>query len=240
VKVALPDPASVRTLLLDAGGVLVRPSFRRVAQALRGRGVSADPERLAAAESRAKKELDRPPAPGLATDAERGWHYFNLVLERAGIPRSAASDAALQELKAWHDRHNAWEEVPDGVRPALALLRRSGRRLVVVSNANGTVDLLLRRLGLADFFDAVLDSAVEGVEKPDPRLFLLALERVGGDAATALHVGDMYHVDVAGARAAGVRAVLVDPDDLHAGADCPRVPSLLALARHLCPAGGSR
>lgn len=240
MNVALPDPASVRTLLLDAGGVLVHPSFRRVAQALRGRGVSADPERLAAAESRAKKELDRPPAPGLATDAQRGWHYFNLVLERAGIPRSAASDGALQELKAWHDRHNAWEEVPDGVRQALALLRRSGRRLAVVSNANGTVDLLLRRLGLADFFDAVLDSAVEGVEKPDPRLFLLALERVGGEAATALHVGDMYHVDVVGARAAGIRAVLVDPDDLYVGADCPRVPSLLGLARHLCPAGGRR
>jgi HAD superfamily hydrolase (TIGR01549 family) len=240
VSLALPEPASVRTLLLDAGGVIVRPSFSRVAQALRGRGVPADAAVLAAAEAHAKKQLDRPPVPGLATDEQRGWHYFNLVLEHAAISRSAATDGALQELKAWHDRYNAWEEVPDGVRPALALLRASGRRLVVVSNANGTVHALFRRLGLIDCFDAVLDSALEGVEKPDPRLFQLALERVGADRATALHVGDMYHVDVVGARAAGLRVVLVDPEDLHPGADCPRVRSLLALAEHLCPAEGAR
>ena len=240
MRPALPDPASVRTLLLDAGGVLVRPSFSRVARALRGRGVAADAAVLAAAEPAAKKQLDRPPVPGLATDEERGWHYFNLVLEHAGIPRSAATDGALQDLKAWHDRYNAWEEVPDGVRPALALLRASGRRLVVVSNANGTLHALLRRLGLIDAFDAVLDSALEGVEKPDPRLFELALERVAGDRATALHVGDMYHVDVVGARAAGLRVVLVDSDDLYPEADCPRVQSLLPLAEHLCPAGRRR
>jgi putative hydrolase of the HAD superfamily len=240
VSVALPDPASVRTLLLDAGGVIVRPSFARICQALRDRGVAADAFTLAAAEARAKRQLDHPPSPGLASDEERGWHYFNLVLAIAGIPRSAATDGALLELKAWHDQHNAWEDVPDGVREALARLCASGRRLAVVSNANGTVDTLFRRLGLLRHFAAVIDSAVEGIEKPDPRLFRLALERVSADADTALHVGDMYHVDVVGARAAGLRVVLLDSDGLYPDADCPRVPSLLALADHLCPAGGAR
>jgi hypothetical protein len=50
--VSLPDPASVSTLLLDAGGVLVKPSFARVAEALRERGVAAEPAALAAAEAR--------------------------------------------------------------------------------------------------------------------------------------------------------------------------------------------
>lgn len=240
MSLALPEPASVRTLLLDAGGVLVRPSFSRIAQALRGRGVAADAAGLAAAEAHAKKELDRPPSPGLTTDEERGWHYFNLVLARAGIARSTATDGALAELKVWHDKHNAWEEVPDGVRDSLARLRASGRKLVVVSNANGTVETLFRRLGLFESFEAVLDSAVEGAEKPDPRLFRLALERVSADGDTALHVGDMYHVDVVGARAAGLRVVLVDSDGLYPEADCPRVPSLLALAEHLCPTRSGR
>jgi putative hydrolase of the HAD superfamily len=239
VSVALPPPASVRTLLLDAGGVIVRPSFTRISEALRGRGVAVAAAALAAAEARAKRQLDHPPSPGLASDEQRGWHYFNLVLEIAGIPRTAATDGALLELKAWHDRHNAWEDVPDGVREALARLGASGRRLAVVSNANGTVDTLLRRLGLLDHFAAVIDSAVEGIEKPDPRLFRLALERVSADADSTLHVGDMYHVDVVGARAAGLRVVLLDSDGLYPDADCPRVPSLLALADHLCPAGGA-
>lgn len=240
MSVALPDPASVRTLLIDAGGVIVRPSFDRISQALRGRGVDVEPSRLAAAEARAKRQLDLPPSPGLASDAERGWHYFNLVLAQAGVPRSVATDGALAELKAWHDVHNAWEDVPEGVREALARLSASGRRLAVVSNANGTVDRLFRRLGLREHFEAVIDSALEGIEKPDPRLFRLALERISADAASSVHVGDMYEIDVVGARAAGLRPVLVDSDGLYPDADCPRVPSLLALAEHLCPAGGGR
>jgi putative hydrolase of the HAD superfamily len=105
----------------------------------------------------------------------------------------------------------------------------------VVSNANGTVQALFDRLELAAFFDAILDSAVEGVEKPDPRLFLLALERLGAAPREAVHVGDLYGVDVVGARAAGVRPVLLDEAGLYEDADCPRVRSLVGLADHLDP-----
>jgi putative hydrolase of the HAD superfamily len=235
--VTLPDPASVSTLLLDAGGVLVRPSFARVAAALRARGVAAEAGALAAAEPRAKRALDRPPAAGGSSEEARGWRYFDLVLEHAGIPRSGATDAALVELKAWHDRQNLWEDVPGGVAESLRRLRSAGLRLAVVSNANGTLRRLLERLGLAPAFDAILDSAVEGMEKPDPRLFLLALARLGAEAGTAVHLGDIYHVDVVGARAAGVRPVLLDEAGLYPEADCPRVRSLAELADHLAPRG---
>ncbi len=231
----LPEASSVRVLLLDAGGVLIKPSFARVAEALGFRGVAVPVERLAAAEPRAKQELDRDPAAGAGTDAERGWHYFNLVLSHAGVARSAATDAALEELRRWHARSNLWEDVPDGVRASLARFRTGGRRLAVVSNANGTVGALLDRLELSRFFDAVLDSAVEGVEKPDPRLFLLALERLGAAPGEAAHVGDFYSVDVVGARAAGIRPILLDEAGLYPDADCPRVRSLTELAEHLDP-----
>jgi putative hydrolase of the HAD superfamily len=239
VNEPLPDPRSVRTLLLDAGGVLVRPSFTRVAQALEAHGVVTRPEALVAAETLARKDMDAPPALGRATDEERAFLYFDLVLDRAGIARSAARDAALRALKRWHDEHNLWEDVLEGVRPGLARLRQAGLRLAVVSNANGTVERLFERLDLVRFFDAIVDSQVEGVEKPDPRLFERALERAGGERETALHVGDLYHVDVVGARAARLRAVLVDEGGLYPGADCPRVRSLAELAAHLVPEVGA-
>jgi len=71
---------------------------------------------------------------------------------------------------------------------------------------------------------------VEGVEKPDPRLFAIALERAGGRAETTVHVGDLYYVDVVGARAAGLQPVLLDVAGLYAGCDCPRIAALAELA----------
>ncbi len=234
----LPDRSSVKVLLLDVGGVLVRPSFDRLAGALTAHGVFADPVAMAAAEPRAKKTLDRPPSPGLSTDAERGWHYFNLVLSQARIPRSAATDAALAEVKAWHDQHCLWEDVLPGVRPGLESLRGAGLRLAAVSNSNGTLLRLFDRLGFTPFFEVILDSQVEGIEKPDPRFFRLALEKLGAAAGDALHAGDFYNVDVVGARAAGIRPVLVDEAGLYPDADCPRVSSFAQLAAHLVPQAG--
>ncbi len=223
----------VETLFLDAGGVLVFPNWHRVSAALAAQGVAVAPDVLAAAEPHAKLLLDVPDRIQASNDEERGWTYFNLLLAKAGIERSPATDAALAELHAYHSAHNLWELVPADVVPALERLRRLATRLVVVSNANGRLHAALERLGLARFFDVVLDSQLEGVEKPDPRLFRIALERSGGRAETTLHVGDFYWIDVRGARAAGLEAALLDPAGLHASADCPRVRSLGELADRL-------
>ena len=85
------------------------------------------------------------------------------------------------------------------------------------------------RLRLTAALDAIFDSHDEGVEKPDPRLFRLALERTGAEARTTVHVGDFYHVDVVGARAAGITPVLLDAADLYPDCDCMRVRSLTGL-----------
>jgi HAD superfamily hydrolase (TIGR01509 family) len=220
----------LETVFLDAGGVLVHPSWTRVSDVLRRQGVAIDPADLAQADLLAKRAIDRPDPPQVASDAERGLFYFNLLLEKAGVPRSAATDAAVVELGRYHREHNLWEHVPDEVVPTLERLRAGGLHLVVVSNANGTVERAFERLRLRRFFDRIYDSQVEGVEKPDPRLFRLALEGSGARAATTLHVGDLYYVDVTGARSAGLRAALLDPAGLYAWADCPRYTSLTALA----------
>jgi putative hydrolase of the HAD superfamily len=167
------------------------------------------------------------------TDTERGGRYFRGVLDGAGVPSGAARDAALDELNAYHSEHNLWEHVPLDVRPALEQLRALGLRLAVVSNANGVVGRALERTGLARYFDAICDSCIEGVEKPDPRFFEIALQRTRSHAATTMHVGDLYYVDVIGARRAGLRAVLLDPHDLYRAFDVDRVRSLGGLVERL-------
>jgi putative hydrolase of the HAD superfamily len=122
--------------------------------------------------------------------------------------------------------------VPD----ALDRLRKAGHRLVVVSNSNGTLRKIFSRLDLARHFDVLIDSSDVGVEKPDPRIFQLALERSGARPETTLHAGDFFHVDVVGARAAGLQAWLIDAAGLYADHDVTRVPSLAALVDRLLAA----
>ena len=216
----------LETVFLDAGGVLLFPNWSRIESALASHGVSVPAEALARAEPRARKQLDDRRTIGATTDASRGWLFFDLILEQAGFARSPATAAALNELHAYHRQYNLWELVPPGVRPALTALRERGLRLVVVSNANGTLRAHMERIGLASCVDLVIDSCDEGVEKPDPKLFQIALSRAGAIADTTIHVGDLYQVDVVGARAAGLRAVLLDETGLHPDADCVRVSSL--------------
>ncbi len=216
----------IDTLFLDAGGVLVFPNWNRVAAALARQGIPVEPDSLAAAEPYVKREIDLGETIAVTDDNQRGWLYFDLILDRVGVKASDATAAAMRELYEYHQRTNLWDLVPAAVVPRLQDFRRLGLRLVAVSNANGKLHHLFDRLGLATYFDCLLDSSVEGVEKPDPRLFQIALERVGARADRTLHVGDLYHVDVVGARAAGLSAVLLDAANLYEGYDCPRVRSL--------------
>jgi HAD superfamily hydrolase (TIGR01509 family) len=216
----------LRTVFLDAGGVLVFPNWTRISEGLAKHGVAVDPSTLACAEPIAKRKLDDSRTIRVTNDAGRGWLYFNLILSEAGVPITPATEAALVELHAYHQESNLWELVPPDVLPALAALRARGLKLTIVSNANGKLRVLFDRLALAGCVDCLLDSHDEGIEKPDPRFFEIALARSGAERETTIHVGDLYQVDIVGARAAGLRAVLLDVAGLYPEADCPRVQSL--------------
>jgi HAD superfamily hydrolase (TIGR01549 family) len=220
----------VETLFLDAGGVLVFPNWDRVAETFRRHGVTVDPAKMAAVEPHVRRELDTAHAVTTTTDGSRAEAYWGRILERSGVERDTAARAADDELRAYHAAQNLWELVAEDAAPALRRCRDHGLRLAVVSNANGTVRRKLERLDLARYFQVIVDSTEEGIEKPDPGIFRVALERIGGRRETTLHVGDLYHVDVAGARAAGLHAALLDPLGLYPDADCERFSSLLALA----------
>ena len=172
--------APLRTLFLDAGGVLVNPNWDRVADAMNRHGVPITGDALRAAEPHAKKEMDVP-SPIPVSDQKRGWVYFNLVLGQAGVQPADGVYKALDELRTYHRTENLWESSPADAKESLQRLRDTGLKLVVVSNANGTVKHLFGRLGLAPYFDLILDSQEEGIEKPDPRFFRIAMDKSGAD-----------------------------------------------------------
>jgi HAD superfamily hydrolase (TIGR01549 family) len=216
----------IRTVLLDAGGVVTFPNWDRVSDMLARHGVHASAQALRAAEPHARFAIDTASQVAGTRDADRGSRYFHHVFTGAGIPPDASIEDALRELWAYHTEYNLWETVPADVRPALARLNALGVRLAIASNANGALHRLFDRLELTPYFDAICDSCVEGVEKPDRRFFEIVLERAGGSPESAIHVGDLYHVDVAGARNTGLRPILIDPHDIYAGYDVERVKTL--------------
>jgi putative hydrolase of the HAD superfamily len=216
----------IETLFLDAGGVLVFPNWERVSETLARHDVHVSAEALRAGEPAARFAIDEAHRVATTSDADRGSMYFNLVLANAGVPPDAPIQPALDDLWSYHTEHNLWEDVPADVFPALDRLASLGVTLAVASNANGVLQRAFERVGLTRYFHTICDSCVEGAEKPDPRFFEIVLERCGGSAGTTMHVGDLYHVDIVGARRAGLRAMLMDPHDLYGEYDVERVRSL--------------
>jgi putative hydrolase of the HAD superfamily len=217
---------AITTILFDAGGTLVFPSFARIARELGAHGAVVDPAALARADAGIRFEIDRPDVIAATNDGGRFRRYLDALARAAGLERMP--EPAFEHLDAYHRVHNLWEDVPPDVPAALERLR--GRvRMGVVSNANGTVRAKLARVGLAGYFELVVDSHEEGIEKPDPRIFALALARMGVPAAEAAYVGDLYHVDVVGAAAAGLSAFLLDPFDLYRDSPVSRLRSLADL-----------
>jgi HAD superfamily hydrolase (TIGR01549 family) len=159
-----------------------------------------------------------------------GWDmYMRTLFEAAGVAREdarRASTAATHE----HERFNLWRQLPQGLTEKLARARAQGLRLGVVSNSEGKLSELFARLSIDHYFELVVDSALEGVRKPDPEIFRRALARLRIAPDAALYAGDIPEVDVVGARAAGVDAVLIDTHDHYPDyRDAPRFPSVVAL-----------
>ena len=153
-----------------------------------------------------------------------------VMADRLGLGRDllpAVREAMLEALR--------FEPYPDAP-PALADLREAGLRLVVVSNWDCSLGRTLADAGVRPLVDAVVTSAEAGAAKPDPAVFGAALRVAGCEAERAVCVGDSLEKDVAGARAAGVDAILLAREGRAAGGYAAVVGSL-GEARSLILAG---
>lgn len=145
------------------------------------------------------------------------------------VPRQRA---LYPELARWFSEGWKSMKVFRDVRPTLRRLRAEGYRLAVVSNWEPSLQFSLERLGIGQFFDAVVASSMEGIWKPDPRLFEVSLLRLGVRPGEAVNVGDDLERDVHAARQAGLQAVLLDRFDDHPDFT-PRIRNLTELPRWL-------
>lgn len=121
-----------------------------------------------------------------------------------------------------------WSHFRDVV-ACLKGLKRRGFKLGVISNWDASLEHLIRGVGLLPYFDDVVASAAVGYRKPSKAIFEVALERMGVDAAHAIHVGDLPEADGDGASGAGIRPVIIDRNGLHANCGYETVLALTDL-----------
>ena len=180
-------------------------------------------ESLMAAEYDAKLLFDELARAGELDERARGRMFFAEIFRRVGVPESSFPVLA-QRLFARHAEKNLWGNVRERTVETLEELRRRGYRLGVISNADGRAEQALEAVDLRGHFELVVDSGLVGIDKPDPRIFHHALEQMGGiDPHEAVYVGDIYEIDVQGARAAGMRPILIDPLWKWTDRDCERI-----------------
>ncbi len=227
----------VTAVLFDAGNTLMHLDYEFIAAVLAQHGHPATPLAIRIAEYGAKAAIDRELAPEMAApesvegllwpdDSGERPSYFAVALHHLGVSR-AAMRPILDALQAHNRESCLWRVVEPDTAGVLAELRERGFTLAVISNSDGRVEGDLGRLGLGEHFVAVVDSHVVGVEKPNPEIFRLALERIGVVAEESVYVGDVFGIDVMGARRAGLEAVLIDALGRYPGrVDCPRIRRL--------------
>ncbi len=225
--------AAPKALLLDAGNTVVFIDHDLIAELLRGHGLSADAAVLRRTQAAANQHYTATLHGG--GPHEDAWRAFmNGWLGAAGIAQGSAAASACTMLRSHHDQFNLWRRVPEGLVAAVERVRQAGIAVGIVSNSEGKLHRLMRRLDLDAAFDLIIDSAKEGVRKPDAAIFHRACQRLGVEPWAAVYAGDIPEVDVEGALGAGLQAVLIDDLDLYVDfALAPRFRSVAALCQHI-------
>lgn len=191
-----------RTLLLDAGGVLIKPNPTFFVTRM---------HQLGSAIGDAEAELLIPRLISRAArcaDPVRFWSGDE-------VPRALAEFLGLSDANAralWSAAaergvpDELWAEADADLIAAVEALRSEGVRIGIVSNNDGTLDHHLERLGISGLFNAVIDSSVAGMSKPDSRIFRLAAQRLGTTIDKCVMVGDDPYFDIVGSQRAGVHS----------------------------------
>jgi putative hydrolase of the HAD superfamily len=162
-------------------------------------------------------------SPSLSSeDSYRFWTYlYSRCLEELSVPDNTLPD---ELYKVFSDVSTY--RLYDDALPVLRELSSQGYRLGLISNFEGWLEELLVELEVGHIFDVSIISGLEGIEKPDPGIYELALERAGTAPKAALHVGDSFSMDVEPATAVGMNAVLLDRSRRHPSVDSPTIASL--------------
>lgn len=211
-----------KVIFLDAVGTLfgVRGSVGEVYSAIaRKHGVNVPADQLNEAFLQAFAASDSPIFPGVDSDEIpqcefEWWRVIALrTFQQAGVlDQFDDFTDFFDQLYNHFATAEPWFIYPD-VLPALEAWRRIGIQLGIVSNFDSRLDYVLNALKLKEFFTSITISTQTGVAKPDPQIFALALQKHSCQPYEAWHIGDSFKQDYQGAKAAGIRAILLERQD---------------------------
>jgi HAD superfamily hydrolase (TIGR01549 family) len=214
--------AELRFIFFDVGNTLLFPNRARILAPL---PADRHPtlEQWQALERRTKKEFDDGMVGG-RVDHSFWWTFHTYLLEGANLLEEGLRNALIENTQ----QSANWDQILPGTREPLDRIG-GGYSTAIISNADGKIEEVLRRCGIADCFKSITDSGIVGHEKPHPAVFQAALSSVGAEPAESLYVGDVYSIDYVGARNAGMQAVLFDVAGTYRDRGVPRVESLVEL-----------
>jgi HAD superfamily hydrolase (TIGR01549 family) len=222
-------------LIFDAGGVLVFPDFNRLADIANQVGIETSPAEIAEGHARLFQALDEYIAKHRHSPTIQ---YFMDIFEQ--VSDSPEKIRAAFELTLQADKtKNIWASTYPWISSTLRKLKGLGYQMAVISNSDGSVEQILQDLDLRGYFEIVIDSFVVGVEKPDPNIFEIAIERLGWNSAEIIYIGDLFYVDVWGANRAGLGAVHLDKNGLYGNWEGVRIPSIRELPNLLAKIDGN-
>ncbi len=159
--------------------------------------------------------------------------YLEIVLEEAEakVSRNKVMEILKKISKSSkQERYVLYEDVL----PTLTDLKKRGLIIGLITSLTKDMNLICKEMGLASYIDFIVTAKEVGSNKPEPPIFLAALDRAGVLASEAIYIGDQYETDVVGARGVGIDPVLIDRYDLLTEVkDCPRIHSLLELTRFI-------
>ena len=222
-------PARTPAVFFDVDYTLIYPGPTFEAEGYRGfagrHGLAVDPSRYTAAVAAASVELES--ESGGPYRAALFVRFARRVLEEMGAAGPAVEACALEIYDEWAAcRHFS---LYDDVRPALRALHAAGVRMGLISNTHRCLSALQQHFDLAPYIGCAVSSSDHGVMKPHPGIFREALRRLGARPAQAVMVGDSLANDILGARAIGMRGVLVS----RSGTAHPEAPDDVAVIRTL-------
>ncbi|MFZ0774717.1 MAG: HAD family hydrolase [Candidatus Sulfotelmatobacter sp.] len=208
-----------RVIFFDVGNTLLFPNRAKMLAPI---SIDRHPtlDQWQALERRTKNEFDRGMQGG-RVDHGFWWTFHSYLLAGLGESR----DGLVQELVQNTQNSANWDQILPGTRAALDRIGAKFR-IAVISNADGKIERVLARCGIADCFESITDSGVVGFEKPRLEIFEAALKTMNARAGESLYVGDVYSVDYIGARNAGMQAVLFDVSGAYRDRQEPRVESV--------------
>jgi len=216
-----------RVIFFDVGNTLLFPNRPKMLDSIAS-DCQPTLEQWQTLERRTKQEFDLVMQSG-RVDHGFWWTFHTYLLQQLGL------DTSIRDVLVEKTQNSAnWDQFPPGTRDSLDRLRRQFR-IAVISNADGGIERVLTRCGIADCFESITDSAIIGIEKPRREIFETALAAMNARADESLYVGDVYSVDYIGARNAGMQAVLFDVAGAYRDRDLPRVESLEQLETWLQP-----